>query len=60
MKHFTKISSKPGQAMSVVEFDGAVAVYGRALKALSDTVTFMLSIFGWKIQSQHLKETGKP
>lgn len=60
MKHFNTITRKPAQAMSVVEFDGLVGVFGRALAALSSTLNFVLGTFGIPVIVQHQKDTGKP
>lgn len=60
MKHFNTITRTPAQAMSVVEFDGLVGVFGRALTVLASTLNFVLSTFGIPVVAQHQKETGKP
>jgi len=47
MKHLNTISRTPAQAISIVEFDGLLAVFGRTLTALTNTMNFILTALGY-------------
>jgi|JI10StandDraft_1071094.scaffolds.fasta_scaffold3340725_1 hypothetical protein len=47
MKHLSKISRVPSQAISIVEFDGILAVFGRTLTALTNTMNFIITALGY-------------
>lgn len=46
MKHLKSISRTPSPAISLVEFDGILAVFGRTLTALTNTFNFALTVLG--------------
>lgn len=47
MKHLNTISRTPAQAISIVEFDGLLSVFGRTLTAITNTLNFILNAVGF-------------
>jgi len=47
MKHLNTISRTPAQAISIVEFDGILAVFGRTLTAITNSLNFILNAVGF-------------
>jgi hypothetical protein len=46
MKHLQRITCPPRRAMSVVEFDGMLAIFGRTLTQLNSAIGFLLTLLG--------------
>lgn len=47
MKHLNTITRTPARAISIVEFDGILAVFGRTLTTITNTLNFILNAVGF-------------
>lgn len=59
MKHMSTITRTPSQAISIVEFDGLLAVLGRTLTALTNTMNFIITALGYPDQISGAKGNGE-